>query len=93
MAPLAQNGIKSVQTAPGASPGPKSTPPIPTELTLACRPNHNLAEQGWTTRKISRATPNSPHRPASAAGDPAPGTHHHPEKLLQDNEDDEDNAP
>jgi hypothetical protein len=67
--------------------------PIPTDLTRACRPNHNLAEQGWTTRKISRATPNSPHRPASAAGDPAPGTHHHPEKLLQDNEDDEDNAP
>jgi hypothetical protein len=45
---------------------PYATDPVTdiNDLTLACGPNHKLAEQGWTTRKNPTATPNgSPSTP------------------------------
>jgi len=46
-------------------------------LTLTCGPNHDMTEQGWTTRKnLDR-------------GQPRVDTFHHPEKLLRAKEDDE----
>ena len=67
---------------------PYATNPVTdiNDLTLACGPNHKLAEQGWTTRKNhNRDTEWIP--PAHLDhGQPRTNTYHHPEKLLQDDE-------
>jgi hypothetical protein len=59
------------------------------DLTLACGPNHKLAEQGWTTRKrVNGDTEWIP--PAHLDhGQPSVNKFHHPEKLLRAKEDDE----
>ena len=59
------------------------------DLTLACCPNHKLAEQGWTTRKNSRGHTEWIPPPHLDHGQPRINTYHHPEKLLQDSDDDE----
>ncbi|HEY6818630.1 MAG TPA: HNH endonuclease signature motif containing protein [Mycobacterium sp.] len=59
-------------------------------LTLACCPNHKLAEQGWTTRKNARGDTEWIPPPHLDRGQPRINTFHHPEKLLQD---DDDEAP
>ena len=53
---------------------PYATNPVTdvNDLTLACGPNHKLAEQGWTTRKNATATPNGSHHPTSTTANPAP---------------------
>jgi Domain of unknown function (DUF222) len=59
------------------------------DLTLACGPNHKLAEQGWTTRKSANGDTEWIPPPHLDHGQPRTNTHHHPEKLLR-HEDDED---
>ena len=58
-------------------------------LTLACGPHHTLTEHGWTTR--TRANGNTDWIPPTHLdhGQPRTNTYHHPEKLLQDNDDGE----
>ena len=58
-------------------------------LTFACRPNHKLAEQGWTTRKNSHGDTEWIPPPHLDHGQPRVNTFHHPEKLLRAEEDDE----
>jgi hypothetical protein len=68
------------------------------KLALACGPDHRLHEKGWTTRKRDDGTTEwipPPHSPASGRyphdhGQPRTNTFHHPEKLLTDDEDQED---
>jgi Domain of unknown function (DUF222) len=57
------------------------------DLTLACGPNHKLAEQGWTTRKNQRGQTEWIPPPHLDYGQPRTNTFHHPEKLLLDDED------
>jgi hypothetical protein len=59
------------------------------DLTLACGPNHKLAEQGWTTRKNSQGDTEWIPPPHLDRSQPRVNTFHHPEKLLRANEDDE----
>src|ERR1700728_2528920 len=60
------------------------------DLTFGCGPNHKLAEQGWTTRKNSHGQTEWIPPPHLDHGRPRVNTFHHPEKLLQD---DDDEAP
>jgi len=59
------------------------------DLTFGCGPNHKLAEQGWTTRKNSRSDTEWIPPPHLDHGQPRINTFHHPEKLLQDDEDED----
>ena len=60
-------------------------------LTFACCPNHKLAEQGWTTRKNRHSQTEWIPPPHLDRGQPRINTFHHPEKLLQySDEDDEE---
>jgi hypothetical protein len=59
------------------------------ELTLACGPQHKLAEQGWTTRKNHAGDTEWIPPPHLDYGQPRVNTFHHPEKLLCDDEDDD----
>ena len=59
------------------------------ELTFACGPNHQLAEQGWTTRKNAYGQTEWIPPPHLDYGQPRVNTFHHPEKLLRAEEDDE----
>ena len=58
-------------------------------LALTCDPNHDLAEQGWTTRKNNRNDTEWIPPPHLDRGQPRTNTFHHPEKLLRAEEDDE----
>ncbi|MDT5020636.1 MAG: hypothetical protein QOI33_1160, partial [Mycobacterium sp.] len=57
-------------------------------LSLACHANHDLAEQGWTTRKNAHGQTEWISPPHLDRGQPRTNTYHHPEKLLR-NDDDE----
>jgi Domain of unknown function (DUF222) len=59
-------------------------------LTFGCHPNHAMADQGWTTRKNTRGQTEWIPPPHLDHGQPRTNTYHHPEKLLQDDEDDAD---
>jgi hypothetical protein len=71
---------------------PYATNPVTdiNDLTLACGPNHKLADQGWTTRKNARGDTEWIPPPHLDRGQPRINTFHHSEKLLQD---DDDEAP
>jgi Domain of unknown function (DUF222) len=71
---------------------PYATNPVTdvNNLTFGCCPNHKLAEQGWTTRKNARGDTEWIPPPHLDRGQPRINTFHHPEKLLQD---DDDEAP
>ena len=71
---------------------PYATNPVTdvNELTFACCPNHKLADQGWTTRKNTRSQTEWIPPPHLDRGQPRINCYHHPEKLLRDDEDDED---
>jgi hypothetical protein len=56
-------------------------------LTLACGPHHKLADKGWTTRTNSRHQTEWLPPPHVDRGQPRVNTFHHPEKLLQDDDD------
>jgi hypothetical protein len=58
-------------------------------LTFTCHPNHPLAEQGWNTRKNARSETEWIPPAHLDRGQPRVNTFHHPEKLLQDSDDDE----
>ena len=60
------------------------------DLTLACCPNHKLAEQGWTTRKNQHGETEWIPPPHLDYGQPRVNTFHHPEKLLCDEDDDDE---
>ncbi len=57
------------------------------DLTLACGPNHKLADNGWTTRKNSQGDTEWIPPPHLDHGQARTNTFHHPEKLLRDDED------
>jgi hypothetical protein len=62
------------------------------ELTFACGGHHPLAERGWITRKNAHGDTEWIPPPHLNRGQPRINTFHHPEKLLceEDGEDDED---
>jgi hypothetical protein len=58
------------------------------ELTLACDPDHRLLDKGWTTRKNAKGDTEWIPPPHLDRGQPRINTFHHPEKMLEpDNED------
>jgi Domain of unknown function (DUF222) len=71
---------------------PYATNPVTdiNELSFGCGPNHKLADQGWTTRKNRHGHTEWIPPPHLDHGQPRINTYHHPEKLLQD---DDDEAP
>jgi hypothetical protein len=71
---------------------PYATNPVTdiNDLTLACGPNHKLAEQGWTTRKNHNGDTEWIPPAHLDHGQPRTNTYHHPEKLLRDGDDGED---
>ena len=58
------------------------------ELTLACGIDNRLVETGWTTRKNANGDTEWLPPPHLDRGQPRINTFHHPEKLLQDRDDD-----
>ncbi|MCV7413418.1 hypothetical protein AWC05_03095 [Mycobacterium florentinum] len=59
------------------------------DLTLACGAQHRLLQPGgWTTRKNARGDTEWLPPPHLDRGQPRVNTFHHPEKLLQDRDDD-----
>jgi hypothetical protein len=68
---------------------PYATNPVTdiNDLTLACGPNHKLAEQGWTTRKNHNGDTEWIPPAHLDHGQPRVNTYHHPEKLLRDDDD------
>ena len=67
---------------------PYATNPVTNinDLTLACGPNHQLADQGWTTRKNHNGDTEWIPPPHLDHGQPRTNTYHHPEKLLRDDD-------
>jgi Domain of unknown function (DUF222) len=63
------------------------------QLAFGCGPNHAMAEQGWTTRKNHRGETEWIPPPHLDRGQPRINNFHHPEKLLQDNDDGDDEVP
>jgi hypothetical protein len=59
------------------------------DLTLGCGPHHQLAEQGWTTRKNHHGDAEWLPPPHLDHGQPRINRFHPPEELLRDDEDDE----
>jgi hypothetical protein len=60
-------------------------------LTLACGPHHRLLTPGgWTTRVCANGNTEWIPPPHQDHGQPRTNTFHHPEKLLHNNRDDED---
>jgi hypothetical protein len=68
---------------------PYATHPVTdvNDMTLTCRPNHKLAEQGWTTRKNHHGDTEWIPPAHLDHGQPRTNTYHHPEKLLRDDGD------
>jgi hypothetical protein len=62
------------------------------DLTLACGPQHKIAEQGWTTRKNRHGDTEWIPPPHLDYGQPRTNIFHHPEKLLRQDEDDEEES-
>src|ERR1700744_4599571 len=59
------------------------------DLALACGPNHQLADHGWTPRKNARGDTEWIPPAHLDHGQPRTNTYHHPEKLLQNDADGE----
>jgi len=59
------------------------------DLTLACKPQHTITEQGWTTRKNQHGDTEWIPPPHLDFGQPRINTIHHPERLLRSDEDDD----
>ncbi|WP_139334696.1 HNH endonuclease signature motif containing protein, partial [Mycobacterium colombiense] len=60
------------------------------QLTLACGPHHRLLEKGWTTRKRANGDTEWIPPPHLERGQPRTNTFHHPEGLLCEDENGED---
>jgi len=69
---------------------PYATNPVTdvNHLTLTCHPNHAMTDQGWTTRKNHNGHTEWIPPPHLDHGQPRTNTYHHPEKLLQNDDDD-----
>jgi hypothetical protein len=69
---------------------PYATHPVTdiNHLTLTCNPNHQLAEQGWTTRKNHHGDTEWIPPPHLDHGQPRTNTYWHPEKLLRNDDED-----
>jgi Domain of unknown function (DUF222) len=64
------------------------------ELTLACGSHHRLVKpDGWITRKRANGDTEWIPPPHLDFGQPRTNSFHHPEKLLRNNKNDEDDAP
>jgi Domain of unknown function (DUF222) len=63
------------------------------DLTFACGGHHPLAEQGWTTRKNHHNDTEWIPPPHLDHGQPRTNTYHHPEKLLRDDDEPDDEGP
>jgi hypothetical protein len=62
-------------------------------LTLACGPDNRLVnDDGWTTRKPPGGPTQWHPPPHLDRGQPRTNTYHHPEKLLGDGDDKDDDA-
>jgi hypothetical protein len=59
-------------------------------LAFGCHPHHDLAEQGWTTRKNKDGDTEWIPPPHLDRGQPRINRFHHPEKLLRDGDDEDD---
>lgn len=55
-------------------------------LTLACKPDNDLAENGWQTRKLSNGDTQWIPPPQLDHGQPRTNGYHHPERYLPDGE-------
>jgi hypothetical protein len=64
-----------------------------TNLTLACGPHHKLADEGWTTRKNANGDTEWIPPPHLDRGQPRTNTYHHPEKLLTEKDDEDEDDP
>ena len=60
------------------------------DLTFGCSGDHDLAEQGWTTRKNSNGDTEWIPPPHLDRGQPRINLFHHPEKLLHEDGEDDD---
>ncbi len=56
------------------------------KLTLACKPNHKLVDDGWRTRKLPDGRTEWIPPPHLDHGQPRTNSFHHPEKLLTDDD-------
>src|SRR3984885_13236393 len=67
---------------------PYATNPVTdvNDLALACGPNHQLANHGWTTRKNAPGDTEWIPPPHLDHRQPRVNTSHHPEKLLRDDD-------
>ncbi len=59
------------------------------DLTLACGPQHNIAEDGWTTRKNHHGQTEWIPPPHLDHGQPRTNNYHHPERFLRDDDEEE----
>src|SRR5947209_3602678 len=59
------------------------------ELTFACGPNHDLAEQSWTTRTNAHGETEWIPPPHLDRGQRRTNPYHHPERFLHDTDDDD----
>lgn len=59
------------------------------DLTLACGPDNRLVENGWTTRINARGETEWLPPPHLDRGRPRTNSFHHPERFLEDGDDDE----
>ena len=63
------------------------------DLTFGCGPHHRLLKPGgWTTRKRANGDTEWIPPPHLDRGQPRTNTFHHPEKLLRDRDDEDDNS-
>jgi hypothetical protein len=60
------------------------------DLTFGRGGHHPLAEQGWATTKRANGDTEWIPPPHLDFGQPRTSTFHHPEKLVRDNDEDED---
>ncbi|MGH3635173.1 HNH endonuclease signature motif containing protein [Mycobacterium sp.] len=56
------------------------------KLTLACKPDNDLAENGWQTRKLTNGDTQWIPPPQLDHGQPRTNDYHHPERYLPDDE-------
>ncbi len=64
------------------------------QLTFACGPHHRILRPGgWTTRKNAKGDTEWIPPPRLNRGQPRTNTFHHPERLLRDGDQDEDDYP
>ncbi|ETZ99177.1 hypothetical protein I546_6758 [Mycobacterium kansasii 732] len=62
------------------------------QLTLACGPHHKLLDGGWSTRKNAHGDTEWIPPAHLEHRQPRTNTFHHPEKLLRDGDDDDEDA-